>query len=42
MRIVVYSAKTYEKPFLDTANTGAAHELVYVDARLCAATTDLA
>ena len=42
MRIVVYSAKPYERPFLDTANAGAAHDLVYLDARLCAATTDLA
>lgn len=42
MRIVVYSAKPYEKPFLDTANAGAQHELVYLDARLCPATTDLA
>lgn len=45
MKIAVYSAKSYEKPFLDAANAhakGAGHTLVYLDARLCAATTDLA
>ena len=42
MRIAIYSSKPYEKPFLDAANAGAAHELAYLDARLCAATTDLA
>ena len=42
MKIAIYSSKPYERPFLDTANTGAEHDLVYLDARLCAATTDLA
>jgi len=42
MKIAVYSSKPYEKPFLDTANAGAGHELIYLDARLCAATADLA
>lgn len=42
MRIAIYSSKPYEKPFLDNANTGAGHDLVYLDARLSAATTDLA
>lgn len=42
MRIAVYSSKPYEKPFLDAANANAAHELVYLDARLSTATVDLA
>jgi len=42
MRIAVYSSKPYERPFLDTANADARHDLVYLDARLSAATADLA
>lgn len=42
MRIAVYSSKPYEKPFLDAANAHAAHELVYLDAKLSAAAADLA
>ncbi len=42
MRIAIYSSKPYEKPFLDAVNANAAHELVYLDARLSAATADLA
>lgn len=53
MRIAVYSSKPYEKPFLDAANATPHphphahhgkpnHELVYLDARLSAATADLA
>jgi len=42
MKIAIYSSKPYERPFLDAANAGAAHELVYLDARLSAATADLA
>ncbi len=42
MKIAFYSSKPYEKPFLDAGNAGAAHELVYLDARLSLATADLA
>ena len=42
MRIAVYSSKSYEKPFLDAANTAPRHELVTLDARLSPATVDLA
>ena len=49
MKVAVYSVKHYERPFLDEANvaptaisTGPAHELLYLDARLSAATVDLA
>ena len=46
MKIAVYSSKSYEKPFLNAANTGAAgspqHELVYLAAPLAPATADLA
>jgi len=42
MKIAFYSSKPYEKTFLDAANAGAAHELVYLDARLSLATADLA
>lgn len=42
MKIAVYSSKPYEKPFLDAANADVAHEVVYLDARLSAATADLA
>jgi D-lactate dehydrogenase len=42
MRIAVYSSKAYEKPFLESANADAGHDLVRLDARLSAATADLA
>ena len=42
MKTAVYSSKPYEKPFLNTANADAAHDLVYLDARLSEATTELA
>ncbi len=42
MKIAVYSSKPYEKPFLDTANADARHELVYLDTALTSATADLA
>ncbi|CAG0957080.1 D-lactate dehydrogenase [Phycisphaerales bacterium] len=49
MKIAVYSAKPYEKPFLDAANTPPrdadgrpTHDLIYLDAPLSAATVDLA
>lgn len=42
MRIAIYSSKSYEKPFLDAANANAAHELACLDAKLSAATADLA
>ncbi|MCW5753515.1 MAG: 2-hydroxyacid dehydrogenase [Phycisphaeraceae bacterium] len=40
MKIAFYSSKPYEKSFLEAAN--AAHELVYLDARLSGATAELA
>ncbi len=47
MKIAIYSTKSYERPLLDHANSvGAsgspAHELLYLDARLSAATASLA
>lgn len=42
MRIVVYSSKPYERPFLAEANGPAGHDLAYLDARLSTATADLA
>lgn len=49
MKIAVYSAKSYEKPFLDAANTalqgtekGPAHVLNFLDARLSLSTVELA
>lgn len=34
MRVAVFSTKPYDREFLGTANAGAAHELLYLDARL--------
>ena len=34
MRVVVYSTKPYDRRFLDGANAGAGHELVYLESRL--------
>lgn len=34
MKVVVYSSKPYERPFLDAANASARHALVHVDASL--------
>lgn len=42
MRTAVFSCKPYERPFLEAANLGAGHELVFLDARLCGATAGLA
>lgn len=42
MKIAVYSSKRYEVPFLDAANAPAGHELLYLEAKLTAATADLA
>lgn len=42
MRFAIYSSKVYERPFLDAANAAAAHDLVYLDARLSESTADLA
>jgi D-lactate dehydrogenase len=42
MKIAVYSSKPYEKPFLNAASAAGRHELVYLEARLSAATVDLA
>ena len=42
MKIAVYSSKPYEKSFLDAANAGPRHELVYLDATCSATTADLA
>ncbi|HKU95703.1 MAG TPA: 2-hydroxyacid dehydrogenase [Vineibacter sp.] len=38
MRVVVYSTKPYDRRFLDTANTGAGHDLVYLEPRLMLST----
>jgi len=42
MKVAVYSTKPFEKPFLDAANAQAHHDLLYLDAKLTAATADLA
>ena len=42
MKMAVYSSKSYERPFLDAANAGPKHELVYLDATCSATTGDLA
>lgn len=42
MRIAVFSTKPYDRTFLDKANEGHGHELVYLDARLTAETAPLA
>ncbi len=42
MRVAVFSAKAYDRRFLDAANGAHAHELDYFDARLDAATAPLA
>lgn len=34
MQVAVFSAKAYERPFLDAANAGAGHDLRYLDAGL--------
>lgn len=41
MKVAVYSARSYDREFLDAANEGA-HELVYLDCALSAATAQLA
>jgi D-lactate dehydrogenase len=42
MKIAVYSAKPYDRKFLDRANPRGAHELHYLEARLVAETSVLA
>lgn len=42
MNVAIYSAKSYEKDFLDAANAGAGHALSYPDARLSTETAELA
>src|SRR4029079_1200026 len=42
MRIAVFSAKPYDRQFLDAANAGAQHELVYFVPRLTGDTAVLA
>lgn len=42
MRVVVFSAKRYDRQFLTAANAGQAHELVFLEARLSADTAALA
>ena len=42
MRIAVFSTKPYDRTFLDQANQGHQHQLVYLDARLTVATAALA
>lgn len=39
MRVAVFSAKAYDRRFLDAANLVFGHELDYFDARLGATTT---
>lgn len=34
MRVAVFNTKPYDRQFLDAANTGAGHELVYLESRL--------
>ncbi len=34
MRVAVFSTKPYDRKFLDAANSGAGHELVYLESRL--------
>jgi len=41
MKLAMYSSKPYEKLFFDAANADAAHELVYLEARLSTTTADL-
>lgn len=42
MKVAVYSAKPYDRQFLDAANAAGGHELRYLDCRLTVATTALA
>lgn len=42
MRVTVFSAKPYDQDFLDRANAGSLHELVYLDTHLSARTAQLA
>lgn len=42
MRVTVFSAKPYDQAFLDRANSGGLHELVYLDTHLSARTAQLA
>jgi D-lactate dehydrogenase len=42
MRVAVFSAKAYDRHFLDAANTAAGHAIDYLDARLDATTARLA
>ena len=42
MRVAAFSAKPYDRKFLDTANAAGTHEIVYLEARLTAETVGLA
>lgn len=42
MRVTVFSTKPYDRRFLDAANVGAGHHLVYLESRLTAETCNLA
>ena len=42
MHVIIYSSKSYEKPFLDEANRTAGHTLRYLDVRLTTETAGLA
>src|SRR5688572_2872126 len=42
MRVAVYSTKAYDRRFLEAANSPAAHELVFLEARLTAHTAGAA
>jgi len=41
MKVAVFSTKSYDKHFLDAANAGVGHELVYYDVKLDASTATL-
>ena len=42
MKVAVFSAKPYDRQFLDAANAGCGHELKYLEARLALETAVLA
>ncbi|RDI61272.1 2-hydroxyacid dehydrogenase [Microvirga subterranea] len=42
MRVTVFSTKPYDRRFLDAANAGLRHHLIYLEARLTAETSNLA
>ncbi len=42
MKVAVYSTKSYDRDFLEAANTQSKHELVFLEPRLTCETTVLA